>query len=113
MSFDFSPSSLIRNSVDFERAFRHQSLTNKWFTLYFIDSKHQFARLGLVISKRNVPKAVHRNLAKRLIREFFRTNTANLPHLDFVVRIRRNLTRDKIAEASSALKQIMQSAKIV
>lgn len=43
------------------------------------------ARLGLVISKKNVRLAVDRNQVKRIIRESFRCNQANLDGLDVVV----------------------------
>jgi ribonuclease P protein component len=44
-----------------------------------------YARLGLAISKRKVRKAVARNRIKRLVRESFRLNQANLPAADIVV----------------------------
>lgn len=112
MSFVFSTSQRIKQSKDFEQAFRHKSLTNKWFSIHLLDSKNDFARLGMVVSKRTMPKSVYRNFAKRLIREIFRINSSNLPALDFVVRIRRNLTKNTAIEARAALLQLMLSAKL-
>lgn len=57
-------------------------------------------------------KSVSRNYAKRLIREAFRLNSFQLPALDFVVRIRRSLTKETSAEAKTALLQLMLSAKL-
>lgn len=48
-------------------------------------------RLGLVIAKKNVRFAVQRNRIKRIIRDSFRLNQADIPALDIVVLARRNL----------------------
>ncbi|GAB4350592.1 MAG: hypothetical protein Kow0073_05070 [Immundisolibacter sp.] len=44
-------------------------------------------RLGLVIPKRRVRLAVHRNRLKRWIRESFRHHQQRLPAADIVVRV--------------------------
>lgn len=48
-------------------------------------------RVGLVIAKKNVKLAVHRNRIKRVIRETFRLNQDDLSGLDIVVLARRGL----------------------
>lgn len=48
-----------------------------------------FPRLGLVIGKKNVKKAVDRNQLKRIIRESFRLNLADYPSIDIVVIARK------------------------
>ena len=111
MTFAFPSSRRIRQSKVFLHALRHKGLTNKWFTIHLVDSKLELARLGMVISKRTIPKSISRNFAKRLIRELFRLNSSKLPALDFIVRIRRNLTKDSATEAKDALLQLMLSAQ--
>lgn len=108
MHFSFPSSQRIRQRKEFEQAFINKGLTNKWFTIYLIDSKHKYPRLGMVVSKRTMSKSVSRNYAKRLIREIFRLNSSNLPALDFVVRIRRNLTKESSFEAREALIKLMR-----
>ena len=49
------------------------------------------ARLGLAISKKNLPSAVQRNRVKRLIRESFRRHKKELAGKDLVVMARKNL----------------------
>jgi len=56
-----------------------------------------------------MPKSVSRNFAKRLIREIYRLNSSNLPAVDFVVKIRRNLTKDSCIEARIALTKLLLS----
>lgn len=113
MSFDFPSTQRIKQSKVFEQAFRQKGLTNKWFTIHLLNSNHELARLGMVVSKRIIPKSVNRNFAKRMIRDSFRLNSSKLPALDFIVRIRRKLTDDSVLEAKEALLQLMLNAKII
>ena len=50
------------------------------------DSGFETARLGLIVGKRMLPRAVDRNRAKRVIRETFR-QASGLPAMDIVVRV--------------------------
>lgn len=110
MPFSFPYCQKIRQRKEFERAFVNKPLTNKWFTIYLLDSKLEYPRLGMVVSKRTMPKSVSRNYAKRLIREIFRLNSSNLPAQDFIVRIRRSLSKETSFEAREALINLMQRA---
>ena len=49
-------------------------------------------RLGIVIGKRRVKRAVDRNLLRRLMRESFRHRTTELTGLDVVVLVRADLS---------------------
>lgn len=111
MSFEFNSSQRIRESKCFKDAFRTKGALNQWFIINTVNTQHGFARLGMVITKRIIPHSVYRNIAKRLIRETFRIHASNLPPLDFVVRIRRNLTKESSNEARTALLQLMLSIK--
>lgn len=55
-----------------------------------ISETHQ-SRLGLVIAKKNVRKAVQRNRIKRIARELFRQQPPASPPLDVVLLARRGL----------------------
>lgn len=46
-----------------------------------------YPRLGLVVPKRLLPRAVDRNRAKRILREWFRRNQASLIGQDLLVRV--------------------------
>jgi ribonuclease P protein component len=65
-------------------------------------------RLGLVIAKKNVRSAVHRNRIKRVTREFFRHLPDSEPHLDVVLLARRGLGLLDNAALSSILLQQWQ-----
>lgn len=49
------------------------------------------ARLGFIISKKNVRTAVARNRIKRITREVFRRNYPNLPALDIIFLARKGI----------------------
>lgn len=97
----------IRQKIDFEQAFRAQRYTNKWFIIYARKNEHGYARLGLVVSKKTMAKAVTRNFAKRLVREVFRCNFSAEQSLDLVVRARRQIGQENSAEGRLALTQLL------
>lgn len=111
MKYIFPLNHRVRQSIVFTNAFRNKPLQNKWFAINIANSTQPIARLGMVVSKRTMAKSVSRNYAKRLIREVFRYNSANLPPMDFIIRIRRKLTKETSLEARSALLQLMLNAK--
>lgn len=57
------------------------------FTLRYAANDTGRPRLGVVVPKRQIKLASHRNRAKRLVRESFRKNRAQLPPVDIVVQI--------------------------
>jgi ribonuclease P protein component len=105
------PCRRIRQRTDFEQAFRAQSLSNKWFAVYVRKNESGYSRLGLIASKRIMPKAVSRNFAKRLIRDVFRCCFSAECALDVVVRAKRQLRPDTSTEGRSALVQLLQAAQ--
>ncbi|MGB5082147.1 MAG: ribonuclease P protein component [Burkholderiales bacterium] len=48
-------------------------------------------RLGLIVPKRVLPRAVDRNRVKRMVREWFRNNQARLGNRDFLVRVTKKV----------------------
>ncbi|MCK4842486.1 MAG: ribonuclease P protein component [Methylococcales bacterium] len=72
--------------------------TDQFFTLLAIKNDLDYPRLGLAIAKKNIKKAVTRNLIKRAVRENFRLQRQDLINIDIVVLARRDA-----ANASPAL----------
>jgi len=97
----------IRQRIDFEQAFSAQRFTNKWFIIYVRKNEQGCSRLGLVVSKKTMAKAVTRNFAKRLVREVFRCNFSAEQSLDVVVRARRKIGQENSAEGRLALTQLL------
>ena len=63
------------------------------------------ARLGLAISKKNVPLAVNRNRLKRVIRESFRLHLQELKGLDVVVLAKKQISNSNDRAIFSALEK--------
>jgi ribonuclease P protein component len=59
------------------------------------------ARLGLVIGKKQAPRAVTRNLVKRLAREAFRVRRAELGGWDILLRLHAKIDRKAMPSAKS------------
>ena len=72
--------------------------TDQFFTLLALRNDLDHPRLGLAIAKKNIKKAVTRNLIKRSVRENFRLKQYDLINIDVVVLARRDA-----ANASPAL----------
>ena len=70
------------------------------FLLLVCENDVTVARLGIVIGKRRVKRAVDRNLLRRQIRESFRHRGCDLAGLDIVVLVRADLDHpDKVLVA--------------
>ena len=93
LEYPFSKSRRLLNAADYKAVFDQ----NEWK----VSSKESLClsksngldspRLGLVIAKKNVKLAVHRNRIKRVIRDSFRLHQHALPNADMVILARRGL----------------------
>ena len=73
------------------------------------------ARLGVVVGRKNLPRAVDRNTVKRIVREAFRLQRAELLPRDMLVRLRQRLagrppTEWKL-EVATAIKFLLAGVK--
>ncbi|MGE5359167.1 MAG: ribonuclease P protein component [Bacteroidales bacterium] len=90
MTESLSSQERIRRRAEFQRVYEHGTRTHSRFmTLFILANDLAVTRLG-VAATRKLGDAVHRNRAKRLVRELFRRNKT-LPGLDVVVVPRREL----------------------
>ena len=96
-TFEFPATHRLLNSADFDAVFKHNLFRVNDAALLFLAKRNEqgFNRLGMVISKKSIPRAVDRNAIKRLIRESFRQVKA--AGLDVVV-----LSRPKARQLDKA-----------
>ena len=78
---------------DFQRVFNNVTLKvpDRHILLLASPNGLDHPRLGFVISKKNVRRAVKRNRVRRIMRESFRLNQHNLPPVDILVMARQGI----------------------
>ncbi len=75
-------------------------------TLLAIPNSEQHPRLGLTVAKRYVKRANQRTRIKRGIRDSFRLNQHNIPHLDIVVLVRNGVMEMENAELNKLIEKL-------
>lgn len=90
----FSRSSRLTKADEYRRVFqKNHRISDNCFTLLVAKKKGTQPRLGFAIAKKQVKRAVDRNLIKRLIRESFRKYQNHLPDHDIVIMVRFNILK--------------------
>lgn len=103
-SFGFSSQLRLVKPAEYKKVFAKPiKSTDKYFTLLAIKNDVDHPRLGLAIAKKNVRKAVTRNLIKRTVRENFRLQQHLLINIDIVVLARRDAVNVSPAKLSKSL----------
>ncbi|MCX7096764.1 MAG: ribonuclease P protein component [Methylococcales bacterium] len=88
--FGFPPQCRLKKPAEYKKVFaKPVKSSDTYFTLLAIKNDFDHPRLGLAIAKKNIKKAVHRNVIKRAVRENFRTQQQSLGNIDIVVLARR------------------------
>lgn len=78
------------NAKEFKAVFQAaKKRTTPYLAIFSKGNNLGYARLGLIVAKRDVRYAHERNLIKRIIRESFRLNQSTLCQVDFVVVVYR------------------------
>ena len=109
---DFARASRLLRKKQFDEVLRDASVRTGRGPLRLAarDNELEKARLGLIVGKRMLPRAVDRNRAKRVIRESFR-QVGGLPAMDIVVRVAAPAAIVTIADADrlfGALAEIVE-----
>lgn len=65
--------------ADFDRVFQEAIKFKSRYVTFFVRMSSLGARLGIIVTKKNVPRAVDRNRVKRMVRETFRQYQTGLP----------------------------------
>ena len=82
LNFNFPPNLRLKKPAEYKNVFaKPVKSSDTYFTLLAIKNDFDHPRLGLAIAKKNVRKAVHRNVIKRAVRENFRKQQQNLGNI--------------------------------
>lgn len=81
------------------------------FLILAKDQKRDTARLGVIVAKKNVKLAVQRNRIKRLLRETFRNERAELPKIDIIVLAKKGVHLAENSEILSELDYLWRKLK--
>ena len=89
-NFNFPSELRLKKPAEYKKVFaKPVKSSDTYFTLLAIKNDFNHPRLGLAIAKKNIRKAVHRNVIKRAVRENFRIQQESLGNIDIVVLARR------------------------
>nr|WP_292924952.1 ribonuclease P protein component [Nitrosomonas sp.] len=88
--------------------FKHQ-VNGNLIQIYAKPNRLGYARFGLIVSKKIERHAVKRNRIKRILRETFRKHRSESGSqtLDWVIRIRRSLSKNESMELVSEMQLLM------
>ena len=67
-------------------------------------------RIGFVVGRKVLPRAVDRNRFKRVLREFLRAASADIAAFDVVIRVKRPVSRDAVDVAASEAVALVRKA---
>ena len=88
-----------------ERAHRANSRN---FSVWWLPNEAGGPRLGIIAGRKAARRAVDRNRAKRLIREWFRRVKNDLPSLDVIVQMRTTLRESDNDAVRAELERLFQ-----
>jgi ribonuclease P protein component len=101
---EFKRKSRLLTARDFRFVFENaKRSSSEYLTVLARPNGKDYARLGLVVSKKSVKLAVGRNRIKRLTRESFRLNQELLAGLDVIVLSKRGINEKKNSDILSDL----------
>lgn len=101
----FPSSFRIKKTEGFDVVLKEKPLKNKYLALYKQNNQLGISRLGIIVKKKVINKAVLRNSFKRMIREVFRLSNLSNHSLDIVISVR--CQPRTVLEGSLALKNLL------
>lgn len=93
----------------FSRILHQRAQINSWFAVHSETNSAGHARLGMSVSKRVLPAATQRNVAKRMIRECFRKCARQGMARDVVIRLRKPLDSKDLPLARATLGEMLKT----
>ena len=96
----------LKKASEYQAVFKTgKKLTSPYFSIINKANQFSHSRLGIIVSKKSVRKAVERNRIKRIIRESFRLNYQVLPALDVIVMVYPSVITIKNKQLYNQLQQ--------
>jgi ribonuclease P protein component len=96
----------LTRAIDFQQVFKKNiRYRDACITILVGNNAGTFPRLGFAIARKQVQKAVKRNVLKRLFRESFRLNQHRLPARDMVIMVKRKILLSERAQLRAMLDQ--------
>lgn len=116
LDFRLPKANRLRKPKEFRRVYESgKRFEGRFMTVFILPSETVSQRLGITASKKAVGNAVQRNRAKRLLREAFRLNKAQIRELtvnfDWVLNARRSLLKVKLDKPLEEFRQIAAKIK--
>ncbi|AUD58472.1 ribonuclease P protein component [Shewanella sp. NKUCC05_KAH] len=106
-SYTFSRELRLLTPAQFKSVFSNPiKASSAEITLLAIPNTEQHPRMGLTVAKRYVKRANQRNRIKRVIRDSFRLNQHDIPHLDIVVLVRNGVMEMENAEINKLIEKL-------
>ena len=97
MKYRFSSDWRIGTTAAFQRVYsERQRLSGLYYLLCYLDNNIEHSRLGVVVSRRSVKKAVIRNRVRRIAKEVFRRYRNQLASFDLIF-----IAKARASEASN------------
>ena len=103
----------LRDTAEFQHVYRNgKRYEGVFISVFVIENQEENHRLGVTASRKALGNAVHRNRAKRLLRETFRSNEARLNELarnyDWVLNAKTAVLSQKLEAPCRELKGIIE-----
>lgn len=89
--FSLSRSCRLTRKADFQSVFdQSHKVSRKGIICLYRPNGGDFPRLGIMLSKQQIRRAVDRNRVRRIVRESFRGVVADLPKVDIILMVRKD-----------------------